>query len=437
MACIPPAFLFAPGKRHSLFEASHNELCAIVMLLNKAFPLLSLLALVQAAATPDSLIPRAIDQNSYDAIVIGGGPSGLSALSGLARVRRNVLLIDSGEYRNNATRHMHDVIGMDGVTPAYYRWLARKLLADYDTVTMTNGTVTKIEAQDSNNTSFTVQATLPSGEKTLSARKIVLATGLKDDIPDTPGLQENWGKGIYWCPWCDGHEHEFQSLGLLASLDDVAELVREVSTLNFDVVAFVNGTDTPEARSATDESFPGWEDYLELAEVTVYNQTISSITRLRDGSDPDADPSLPSVAEYDLFRVDLDDGTSVRRAAFFVSFPDEQRSSVGADLGVTLYGGRLFADQSKGFLTNVPGVYAVGDANSNNITNVPSAIFTGKRAAVYLHVQLAREDVAAEIAAYNGTELEARDSWRLDPRDVWDRMNGQPGELLYAGKFEE
>lgn len=251
---------------------------------------------------------------------------------------------------------------------------------------MTNGTVTKIVSQDSNETAFTVQATLPSGEeKTLSARKIVLATGLKDDIPDTPGLQEEWGKGVYWCPWCDGHEHEFQSLGLLGPLDDVPGLVREVSTLNFDVVAFVNGTDTPETRSAADASFPGWEDYLDLAEVTVYNQTISSITRLRDGADPDADPSLPSVAEYDLFRVDLEDGTSVRRAAFFVSFPDEQRSSVGADLGVTLYGGRLFADQSKGFLTNIPGVYAIGDANSNNITNVPSAIFTGKRAAVYLH----------------------------------------------------
>lgn len=408
------------------------------MLLSKVSSLLGLLALAEAVITPDSPTPRAIDETSYDAIIVGGGPSGLSALSGLARVRRNVLLIDSGEYRNNATRHMHDVIGMDGVTPAYYRWLARTLLANYDTVTMTNGTVTKIEAQDSNETAFTVQATLPSGEeKTLSARKIVLATGLKDDIPDTPGLQEDWGKGIYWCPWCDGHEHEFQSLGLLASLDDVPGLVREVSTLNFDVMAFVNGTDTPETRSAADASFPSWEDYLQLAQVTVYNQSITSITRLKDGADSAADPSLPSVPEYDLFRVDLADGTSVRRAAFFVSFPDEQRSSVGADLGVTLYGGRLFADQSKGFLTNVPGVYAVGDANSNNITNVPSAIFTGKRAAVYLHVQLAREDVAAELAAYNSSELAARDVWELEPRAVWERMNGQPGDLLHAGAFEQ
>lgn len=254
---------------------------------------------------------------------------------------------------------------------------------------MTNGTVTKIEPKDGSDaaeTAFRVHADFADGKKkTITAHKIVLATGLKDDIPDTPGLLENWGKGIFWCPWCDGHEHDDQPLGILAPLNSVAESFREVYTLNSDVVAFVNGTDTPELRSAAEAEFPGWEDYLKISNVTVYNQTVSSITRLKDGNDPDQDPSLPSVEEDDLFRVDLADGTSVERAAFYVSFPDEQRSSVGADLGVTLYNGRLYADQSKGFLTNIPGVYAVGDANSNNITNVPSAMFTGKRAAVYLH----------------------------------------------------
>lgn len=91
------------------------------MFLNRVYPFLGLLALAEAAFVPESLVPRAIDdKTAYDAIIIGGGPSGLSALSGLARVRRNVLLIDSGEYRNNATRHMHDVIGMDGKWLAYH-----------------------------------------------------------------------------------------------------------------------------------------------------------------------------------------------------------------------------------------------------------------------------------------------------------------------------
>lgn len=371
----------------------------------------------------------------YDAIIVGGGPSGLAVGSGLARVRRNVLLIDSGEYRNDPTRHMHDVLGYDGVTPAYYRWAAREQLSHYETISLVNGTVTKIEAQN-NNTVFTVTKTNEAGESDqVSARKIVLATGLRDLLPDTPGLQEEWGKGIYWCPWCDGHEHADQSLGLLGSLEDAPGLVREILTLNTDIVAFVNGTDTPENRAATEESFPDWEKYLEIHNVTLENRTIASITRLKDGGDNGADPSLPTYPEEDLFRVDFAEGEPVERAAFFTSFPDEQKSNVGEEMGVELYGGRLAADQAKGLVTNIPGVYAIGDANSDNVTNVPHALFSGKRTAVYLHVQIAREDSAAELAD-NGEALETREL-DLDPRSVWETMNGHPRDILYAGEFDQ
>ncbi|KAI2776622.1 FAD/NAD(P)-binding domain-containing protein [Daldinia loculata] len=389
-----------------------------------ALPLLSL-----AGAT--SLKPR--DGPTYDAIIIGGGPSGLSALSGLARVRRNVLLIDSGEYRNGPTRHMHDVIGFDGVTPAYYRWAARQQIAHYETVSAVNGTVTNIEPLN-NNTEFNVATTFLNGtDGTVSAKKIILATGLHDLIPDTPGLLENWGKGIFWCPWCDGHEHADQSLGLLGPLEDAAGLVREISTLNSDIIAFVNGTDTPDARAAAEKSFPNWEKYLQIHNVTVENRTIARINRLRDGGDPPADPSLPTAPEYDLFSVDFTEGESVERAAFFTSFPDEQRSDVGEKLGVALYGGRLSADNAKGLATNVPGVYAIGDANSDNVTNVPHALFTGKRTAVYLHVQLAREEADKELAG-NGTAVTRREE-ELNLRSVWEQMN--PRDLLYAGEFDQ
>ncbi|KAH9895417.1 sulphydryl oxidase [Xylariomycetidae sp. FL2044] len=399
---------------------------------NTALALWPLLSLTGAVAV-------ARDSATYDAIIVGGGPSGLSALSGLARVRRNVLLIDSGEYRNDPTRHMHDVIGFDGVTPAYYRWAAREQISHYDTVTAINGTVTKIEALD-NNTLFNVAATYPDGDRTVSARKVILATGLQDILPDTPGVKEAWGKGIYWCPWCDGHEHADQALGLLSGLADAPGLVREILTLNTDIIAFVNGTDTPENRAATEAGFAGWEQYLALHNVTVENRTLAGIERLADGGATGADPSLPTYPERDLFSVSFADGgssdeTTVERAAFFASFPDEQRSSVGADMGVQLYGGRLAADGTKGLVTNINGVYAIGDANSDNVTNVPHALFTGKRTAVYLHVQLGREDTAAELAA-NGTTVAERDV-ELDLRSVWESMNGQPGDLLYAGEFDQ
>ncbi|KAI8959878.1 FAD/NAD(P)-binding domain-containing protein [Daldinia sp. FL1419] len=395
------------------------------MLALSALPLLSLAGAV-------SLSPRDTSV-TYDAIIIGGGPSGLSALSGLARVRRNVLLIDSGEYRNGPTRHMHDVIGFDGVTPAYYRWAARQQIAHYETASAINGTVTNIEALN-NNTQFDVATTFLNGtDGTVSAKKIILATGLHDILPDTPGLKENWGKGIFWCPWCDGHEHADQSLGLLGPLEEAASLVREISTLNSDIIAFVNGTDTPDARAAAEKSFPNWEKYLQIHNVIVENRTIARINRLKDGGDPPADPSLPTAPEYDLFSVDFTEGESVERAAFFTSFPDEQRSDIGEKLGVTLYGGRLTADNAKGLATNIPGVYAIGDANSDNVTNVPHALFTGKRTAVYLHVQLAREEADKELAG-NGTAVARREA-ELNLRSIWEEMN--PRDLLYAGEFDQ
>ncbi|KAI1344667.1 sulphydryl oxidase [Xylariaceae sp. FL0016] len=372
----------------------------------------------------------------YDAIVVGGGPAGLAALSGLARVRRNVLLLDSGEYRNDPTRHMHDVLGFDGVTPAYFRWAARKQLSYYETVSMTNATVTNIEAAD--NGTFTVTAKYDIGEAeeaTVHARKIVLATGLRDILPATPGVMENWGKGIYWCPWCDGNEHANQTLGLLCDMTEAPGMFREISTLNNDVIAFVNGTLTAETYAATEEKFPHWEQYLALNNVTIENRTIASVNRLKDGGAEHHDPSLPTAPEYDLFRVDFTEGPPVERAAFFASFPNTQKSDVGQQMGVTLYGDRLEANQGKGLVTNVPGVYAVGDANSDNVTNVPHALFSGKRTAVYLHVQLAREESAAEIAA-NSTDIAER-SFDLDPTEVWGEMNGGKRDMLDAGDFDE
>ncbi|KAI0156772.1 putative thioredoxin reductase [Xylariaceae sp. FL1272] len=338
------------------------------------------------------LTPQAFDNSTfYDAIVVGGGPSGLSALSGLARVRRNVLLIDSGEYRNGPTRHMHDVIGSDGLRPAHFRWKARQQISFYSTVSALNGTVDKINVGDTEatGTPFTVETTFPSGEKaTVGARKIVLATGIRDVLPLTPGIRENWGQGIYWCPWCDGYEHAEQSLGLLCDLTAVPRNVFEVETLNSDIIAFVNGTDTEVARAEASRAVPDWERFLALRNITIENRTIESVTRFANGS-VDSDPDAPSAPEHDLFRVDfLEGGPSVERAAFYTGFPSEQHSSLGADMGVRTVGIKLFADVSTGLETNIAGVYAVGDANSDGSSNVPHAMYSGKRAAVFLHSKL-------------------------------------------------
>jgi len=156
-------------------------------------------------------------------------------------------------------------------------------------------------------------------------------------------------------------------------------------TLNSNVVAFVSGTDTPAARAELEKKFPGWEKYLRIHNVKVDNRTIKAAVRLREGTDGTEDASLPTVADHDWFRVEFTEGPPAERAAFLASFPSEQTSFVGRDAGVQLLGGRLPADPAQGLVTNVAGVYAIGDANSDNVTNVPHALFSGKRTAVYLH----------------------------------------------------
>lgn len=408
----------------------------------------ALQALFSSVATALPAGPATVETDAssltvYDAVVVGGGPAGLSAVSGLARVRRNVLLIDSGVYRNDPTRHMHDVIGTDGVAPAYFRYKARGQLGYYQSASLINGTVTKIEVPENNGTAqtlpFTVHTTFPSGEEAVvGAKGIILATGVLDIIPDTPGVKEAWGKGIFWCPWCDGNEHADQPLGILSPLNEAASQTQEISTLNSNVIAFVNGTDTPEMRAATDAKFPGWQAYLAGRNVTVENRTISALVRLADGGE-DEHPEAPTFPEHDLFRVDFTEGPSVERAAFFASFPNKLHSTVGQDMGVRLDGGRLAADGTRGLMTNIPGVYAIGDANADNVTNVPHAMFSGKRSAVFLHVALARQETAAIIAQNQGqneTAVEERDL-ALDPRSVWDQMNGGADDILDAGAFEQ
>lgn len=266
--------------------------------------------------------------------------------------------------------------------------------------------------------------------------------------------------------WCDGNEHADQPLGILSDLNEAASLVQEISTLNRDIIAFVNGTDTPEMSAATDTKFPDWRQYLVQRNITIENRTIARLVRLSDGG-VNEHPEAPTFPEHDLFRVDFTAGQSVQRAAFFASFPNKQHSGVGADMGVRLDGGRLAADGTKGLMTNIPGVYAIGDANADNITNVPHAMFSGKRAAVFLHgesailmswnrelytpedlycgfvadtwsriVALARQETAALLASQNGTSLDER-SLDLDPRAVWRRMNGGDADILDAGEFDQ
>ena len=145
---------------------------------------------------------------THDVIVIGGGPAGLQAALTLGRMHRSVLMLDSGDYRNATVEHAHNYVTHDGIAPAEFRRLARADLDAYDTVEVREALASRV---DRDGDDFTVRLEDGTSER---AAALVLATGVKDALPDVPGLAEAWGKEIAACPFCHGHETAGQRVAL-------------------------------------------------------------------------------------------------------------------------------------------------------------------------------------------------------------------------------
>ncbi|KAI2699762.1 hypothetical protein CBS147317_6677 [Penicillium roqueforti] len=334
-----------------------------------------------------------VPKTDYDVIVVGGGSAGLSALSGVSRVRRTALLIDSQEYRNAPTREMHDVIGNDGTPPATFRGLARAQIEKYPTAHFTNETVDSIVPFPQGDFSaFTVT----TKDKNYTARKIVLGTGVRDVLPATPGLQAGWGHGIFWCPWCDGYEHRDQPFGMIGDITDMLGNVLETHTLYSDIIAFVNGSQTADGEARATAKVEDWKEQLAAWNTTIDNRTISSIERLQDGGDGRGEDG----EQFDKFRLHFTTGEPVERNALIVNFPTVQTSTLPAKMHLTLVDNKI--NVTSAMRTSESGVFAIGDANSDGSTNVPHAMYTGKKAAVYLHVEMSREESESKVSKRTG-----------------------------------
>ena len=136
-----------------------------------------------------------------DAIVIGGGPAGLQATLTLGRMHRPTLMLDSGAYRNAPVDAMHNIITNDGRDPAEFRSIVRGELAAYGDVEIRDVAATTVERPGDG----TFEVAL-ADDSVVTARNIVLATGLRDVMPDIPGFAEQWGRTVHVCPFCHGHE---------------------------------------------------------------------------------------------------------------------------------------------------------------------------------------------------------------------------------------
>lgn len=241
----------------------------------------------------------------YEAIVIGGGPAGLQAALTLGRMHRSVLLLDSGEYRNGTVEHAHNLITNDGRNPAELRALARAELSVYGTVEVRDARAEEIAGAIGG---FTVRT--ESG--VARAARIILATGMRDELPAVPGLAEHWGGRVAQCPFCHGHEFAGQRVGIVMDGDHAVMVERMLRP----VVAssLVVAPSELERVSARD-------DGLEL--------------HLANGS-----------------RVDV--------AGVFTAATSRQRAPFAQQLGCRILGSGGVEIDPLG-RTTVPGVYAAGD----------------------------------------------------------------------------
>jgi thioredoxin reductase len=296
----------------------------------------------------------------WDVIVVGGGSAGLSAALMLGRARRRVLVIDSGEPRNGMAEHMHGVLGHDDLPPRDLLAKGRGEVARYG-----------VEVRDGTATAATVEAdgvTVTAGTVE-RARRLVLATGLRDRLPDIPGLEALWGSRVLVCPYCDGWEARDARIGVIATGAggiQQAQLLRQWS----EDVTYLGGELTdPDPVDAAG---------LAARAISLERRGISRVSPQADGLD-----------------VHLSDGDALHLDAVFLHPRPEPRAELLQLLGAALDERGWPVVDSSG-RTSVTNVWAVGNLSSV-VANVPVAMASGSMAGGAINADLVAEEIALAI----------------------------------------
>ncbi|MFI7597537.1 NAD(P)/FAD-dependent oxidoreductase [Actinoplanes sp. NPDC049681] len=301
---------------------------------------------------------------TYDVIVIGGGPAGMSAAVALGRALRTVLLVDAAAPRNAPADGIHNYLTRDGTPPAEFRALGRAEVTRY------GGEI--IEATVATATAD-LRVTLTDGRE-FRARRLLVTTGLTDELPDIPGLREQWGRGVLHCPYCHGYEVRDQAIGIIASSPMAlhhAQLWRQWSK---DVVLFQHTAPAPDPAQATALAARG----IRLV-TTKVAEVMSSEERLTG--------------------VRLTDGTVIARNAVVVAPRFTANAGLLTSLGLEAvendFGSSIAADPTG--RTAVPGVWVAGNV-ADPMAQVVSAAAAGLQAAAVLNMDLVGEEVDRALA---------------------------------------
>lgn len=171
---------------------------------------------------------------SYDVAIAGGGPAGLAAALALGRGRKRVLLCDAGPPRNAAATHVHNFVTRDGIPPAEFRRIARQQLEPYRSVEVRDVRIEEIRGERG---AFEVR--LPTGPE--QARRVLLCTGMVDEVPDIEGFRALWGRSLFQCPYCHGWEVQDQRFGYLAASVEAVPFALFLRGWTSDVVLLTDG----------------------------------------------------------------------------------------------------------------------------------------------------------------------------------------------------
>ena len=310
------------------------------------------------------------DATGFDACVVGAGMAGLSAALLLGRARRATLVADAGTGRNAAARAVHGVIGHDGTPPERLRALAGQQVAGYPDVTMAGSPVTQVAGKPD-----AFEITLADGQ-CHRARRVVLATGIADELPPIDGLRPLWGRTVVHCPYCHGWELRDQPLAFLILRPADVFLGLKLTHLSSDVVGLLNGTPDPP---------PAQQEMLREAGITLRAEPIARLAR--DGDR--------------LRQVIFTGGTYLDRAGLFVHPPARQAAPFAASLGCDMLPDGIVAVDDLG-RTSVPGVYAAGDMGRRAAMPIPGqlvavAAAAGTLAAVAADQELLLADTGAPL----------------------------------------
>lgn len=316
-----------------------------------------------------------ISAEHWDVIVVGGGAAGLSAALILARARRRVLVLDAQEPRNRFAPHMHGVLSRDGYSPL-------DLVADgYREVRAVDGVIVDARVSTTRAISDGFEVVTDAGERA-TARRLIIATGAKDQLPDIPGLAEQWGRGVVACPYCDGYEATGRAIGVLISSVAGLHKAHMLRSYSDDITVF-----TGLAGLIPDEERLVLEERGMRVETRPVTQVVS--------------------AEGELTGLVLADGTTTAVDVVFaepaIVTLDEPLRQLGADRVETPFG--LWASVDPLGRTSIAGVWAVGNA-ANPAALVPIAAGSGAAAALAVNGELVALDVAAaaeRVAASEAT----------------------------------